>query len=282
MLDLATGFDVRDPAAWDGVAAVDVACLNAGVVTGVADVTALDDETYRRVLDVNVDGVVFGIRALARTMRDGGRIVVTASLASFVPMDVDPVYALTKHAVMGFVRSVAPQLEQRGIRINAVCPGIVDTPMVAPQRDAFLAAGFPLLQPEDVAGAVAAALASKGTGEAWVIQPGREPLQLPLSGRPRPAHRRSGGHAPAALAAAALPTAIRQRERFWYTREVLRVPTRPLLGFSLTPKPSRVGDETVPKVCLLRERQPGGPAQAASGPRTGATRTPRRRPPRTP
>jgi NAD(P)-dependent dehydrogenase (short-subunit alcohol dehydrogenase family) len=186
VLDLATGFDVRDSAAWDGVAAVDVACLNAGVVTGVADVTALDDETYRRVLDVNVGGVVFGIRALARTMGEGGRIVVTASLASFVPMDVDPVYALSKHAVMGFVRSVAPQLEQRGIRINAVCPGIVDTPMVAPQRDAFLAAGFPLLQPEDVAGAVAAALASERTGEAWVIQPGRDPLRFRFPGVPGP------------------------------------------------------------------------------------------------
>jgi NAD(P)-dependent dehydrogenase (short-subunit alcohol dehydrogenase family) len=138
------------------------------------------------VLDVNVDGVVFGIRALARSMGEGGRIVVTASLAGLVPLETDPVYALSKHAVMGFVRSVAPQLEQRGIRINAVCPGIVDTPMVAPQRDGLLAAGFPLLQPEDVAGAVAAALASEGTGEAWVVQPGREPLRFRFPGVPGP------------------------------------------------------------------------------------------------
>jgi NAD(P)-dependent dehydrogenase (short-subunit alcohol dehydrogenase family) len=186
VLDLATGFDVRDPTAWTDVGAVDVACLNAGVVTGVADVTALDDETYRRVLDVNVGGVVFGIRALARTMESGGRIVVTASLASFVPMDADPVYALSKHAVMGFVRSVAPQLERRGIRLNAVCPGIVDTPMIAPQREAFVAAGFPLLEPEDVAGAVVAALESEGAGEAWVVQPGREPLRFRFPGVPGP------------------------------------------------------------------------------------------------
>jgi NAD(P)-dependent dehydrogenase (short-subunit alcohol dehydrogenase family) len=174
VLDLATGFDVRDPAAWEGV------------VTGVGDVTMLDDDTYRRVLDVNVGGVVFGVRALARSMASGGRIVVTASLAGLVPLETDPVYALSKHAVVGFVRSVAPQLEARGIRISAVCPGIVDTPMVAPQRDGLLAAGFPLLRPENVADAVVAALASEGTGEAWIVQPGREPLRFRFPGVPGP------------------------------------------------------------------------------------------------
>jgi NAD(P)-dependent dehydrogenase (short-subunit alcohol dehydrogenase family) len=186
VLDLATGFDVRDPLAWGGVGPVDVACLNAGVVSGVADVSELDDETYRRTLAVNVDGVVFGVRALARMMGAGGRIVVTASLAGLVPIESDPVYGLTKHAVIGFVRSVAPQLEARGLRINAVCPGIVDTAMIAPQRERLVAAGFPLLRPEDVAEGVAAALASDGTGEAWIVQPGREPLPFRFPGVPGP------------------------------------------------------------------------------------------------
>jgi NAD(P)-dependent dehydrogenase (short-subunit alcohol dehydrogenase family) len=186
VLDLATGFDVRDPAAWGGVGPVDVACLNAGVVSGVADVSELDDETYRRTLAVNVDGVVFGVRALARMMAPGGRIVVTASLAGIVPIASDPVYGLTKHAVLGFVRSAAPQLAARGLRINAVCPGIVDTPMIAPQREQFVAAGFPLLRPEDVAEGVAAALASEGTGEAWIVQPGRDPLSFSFPGVPGP------------------------------------------------------------------------------------------------
>jgi NAD(P)-dependent dehydrogenase (short-subunit alcohol dehydrogenase family) len=197
VLDLATGFDVRDPAAWAGVGAVDVACLNAGVVTGESDVTGIDDETYRRVLDVNVDGVFYGVRALARTMTAGGRIVVTASLAGLTGIESDPVYGLSKHAVIGLVRSVAPQLAARGLRIQAVCPGIVDTPMVAPLRDRLVGAGFPLLRPEDVADAVMAALASEGTGEAWVVQPGREPLRFRFPGVPGPRTPGAEGMRPA-------------------------------------------------------------------------------------
>lgn len=185
-LDLQTGFDVADSAAWERVGPVDVACLNAGVITGVADVAAVDDELYRRVVGANVDGVVFGVRALARRMEPGGRIAVTASLAGLIPLESDPIYALTKHAVIGFVRSAAPQLAERGVSLNAVCPGIVDTPMVAPQRSQLAAAGFPLLRPEEVADAVLAALRSDGTGEAWVVQPGRDPLLFRFPGVPGP------------------------------------------------------------------------------------------------
>ena len=189
VLDLAGGHDVSDPGLWRRVEGeFEVACLNAGVVTGVRDVTSLTDERYRRVLGTNVDGVVFGVRELAtRLMPAGGSIVVTASLAGLGPMPSDPIYALTKHALIGFVRSVAPQLEERGIRINAVCPGIVDTPLLdAAGRAALEAAGFPLLQPGDVADAVLVALASGETGEAWAVQPGREPLVYAFRGVPGP------------------------------------------------------------------------------------------------
>jgi NAD(P)-dependent dehydrogenase (short-subunit alcohol dehydrogenase family) len=187
-LDLATGFDVASTADWERVGAVDVACLNAGVVTGEADVTALSDEAYRRALAANVDGVVLGTRALARTMAPGGSIVATASLAGLVPVESDPVYTLTKHAVVGFVRSVAPQLGARGIRINAVCPGIADTPMLPPEWRARLGdAGFPLLRPEEIAETVLAILRGDGTGEAWPVQPGRkpEPFRFPNVPGPR-------------------------------------------------------------------------------------------------
>ena len=178
--------DVADPAAWTDLPQVEVACLNAGVVTGTDSIAELTDEQYRRILGVNVDGVVFGVRALAPLLEPGGKIVVTASLAGLTDVPSDPIYAGTKHFVIGFVRSVAPQLAERGIAINAVCPGIVDTPMIAGSRAALAAAGFPLLAPEDVAEAVMAALADEETGQAWVVQPGREPLKFRFPGVPGP------------------------------------------------------------------------------------------------
>jgi NAD(P)-dependent dehydrogenase (short-subunit alcohol dehydrogenase family) len=185
--DLRDGFDASDPRSWDDVGAVDLACLNAGVVTGETDVARLGDDTYRRVVGVNVDGVVFGVRRLAEAMERGGAIVATASLAGLTPLESDPVYSLTKHAVIGFVRSVAPQLAERGIRINAVAPGIADTPMIdGPLRTAVEAAGFPLLKPADVARAVLIAARSEDTGQVWAVQPGREPIQFRFPNVPGP------------------------------------------------------------------------------------------------
>jgi NAD(P)-dependent dehydrogenase (short-subunit alcohol dehydrogenase family) len=118
-LDLVNGFDVTEPEAWEHVGSVDLACLNAGVITGTNDIASLTDHQYRRSLGVNVDGVVYGVRRLDRVMPKGSTIVVTASLAGLTAIADDPIYGLTKHAVVGFVRSVAPQLAERGIRIQA-------------------------------------------------------------------------------------------------------------------------------------------------------------------
>jgi NAD(P)-dependent dehydrogenase (short-subunit alcohol dehydrogenase family) len=181
-LDLVDGFDVSDPVAWTEVEPADLVCLNAGVLAK-GDGT-VDD--YRRVLGVNVDGVVFGVQALAPRMRDGSVFVVTASLAGLVPMESDPLYVLTKHAVVGFARSMAPVLEPRGIRINLVCPGIVRTPMTEPTQASLDAAGFPLLEPEQVAEAVLVAARSEETGQAWVCQPGRDPLKFRFPNVPGP------------------------------------------------------------------------------------------------
>lgn len=160
---------------WGGL---HVAHLNAGVVTGEADVTRLADDAYRRILGVNVDGVVFGTRAAVPVMErsGGGCIVATASLAGLIAYDVDPIYALTKHAVVGFVRSTAEQLAARGIRINCVNPGIVATPLVPDDAQEMLRdADFPLLDPDDIAETVMRIVGGDGTGEAWPVQPGREP-----------------------------------------------------------------------------------------------------------
>jgi NAD(P)-dependent dehydrogenase (short-subunit alcohol dehydrogenase family) len=175
VLDLAEGFDVSNPEAWESVEAVQLACLNAGVGTGVEDLRELTDQQYRRILGTNVDGVVLGVRHLARVMPEGGAIVVTASLAGLTTMVLDPIYAGTKHFVVGFVRSVAPQLAERGLTINAVCPAMVDTPMLGPFRDRLLTARIELLQPEQVAEAVLTAARDGSTGEVWTCLPGRPP-----------------------------------------------------------------------------------------------------------
>ena len=181
-LDLTSCFDVGDPEAWLDVAPADLVCLNAGVLAR-GDGT-VDD--YRRILSVNVDGVVFGVQALAPRMQEGSAFVVTASLAGLIPMESDPLYVLTKHAVVGYARSMAPLLEPRGIRINLVCPGIVRTPMTEPAQESLDAAGFPLMEPEQVAAAVLGAARSDLTGQAWVCQPGREPLLFRFPNVPGP------------------------------------------------------------------------------------------------
>jgi NAD(P)-dependent dehydrogenase (short-subunit alcohol dehydrogenase family) len=180
------------------VTPAELVCLNAGVITGEGDIRLLGDEEYRHALGVNVDGVVYGVRQLAPLMPRGSAFVVTASLGGLTAVPSDPIYALTKHAVIGFVRSVAPQLAQRGIRINAVCPGFVDTPMLdaTGQRQLFAQARFPLLQPENVVEAVLLAAQSEETGQAWAIQPGRAPIPFRFPTLPGPRVEGSEGKLP--------------------------------------------------------------------------------------
>jgi NAD(P)-dependent dehydrogenase (short-subunit alcohol dehydrogenase family) len=166
-------FDVGSSDAWRALEGeFDAAFLNAGVVTGESEIANMTDEQYRRAVGANLDGVVFGTRELAaRLMPNGGSIVATASLAGLIAVPMDPIYATTKHAVVGFVRSVAPQLEARGIRINALCPGFTDTPIVAQEVRGALPA--PLMEPAFVAEAAMQALRDPETGSAWVVQPNR-------------------------------------------------------------------------------------------------------------
>ena len=181
-LDLVGGFDVSDPQAWIDVPGADLVCLNAGVLArGDGSV-----EDYRRILGVNVDGVVLGLQTLAPRMREGSAFVVTASLAGLIPMASDPLYTLTKHAVVGYARAMAEVLAPRRIRVNLVCPGIVRTPMTDAQQATLDAAGFPLMEPEQIAAAVLVAARSELTGRAWVCQPGREPLLFRFPGVPGP------------------------------------------------------------------------------------------------
>ena len=107
--------------------------------------------------------------------RGGGAIVATASLAGIIGFSPDPLYAATKHAVVGLVRSLASQLAAKRITINAVCPGVVDTPLVGPARARLREAGFPMIAPEEIAAAVVLRMTGVESGECVVCQAGREP-----------------------------------------------------------------------------------------------------------
>jgi len=114
----------------------DYAHLNAGLMTvptgdpflAIEDVSL---EQYRRILGVNLDGVFHGTKALLPKMRaKGGAITITASIGGFGVLAVDPLYATTKYALVGYGRSVAEANKDGNVRINVICPGVVDTNIV--------------------------------------------------------------------------------------------------------------------------------------------------------
>ena len=196
--------DVSDRDAWrsvvQGIVAahggLDLVHLNAGVTTYPAagggfpavDIAAIPADVYRRTMSVNVDGVVFGVGATVQTLenRGGGAIVVTASVAGLGTWEVDPLYTMTKHAVVGLVRSLAPSLAQRGITLNAICPAAVDTKIFGPEAEDFVReTGLRLMPPSQVADAVIEAAAGGETGQCWVCYDGHDPklyVPAPLPG----------------------------------------------------------------------------------------------------
>jgi NAD(P)-dependent dehydrogenase (short-subunit alcohol dehydrogenase family) len=178
---------------------VDIAYLNAGIAIGQGDVAALSDDEYRRIMRVNVDGVVFGARAAIRIMtrRGGGSIVATSSLAGIIPFPIDPVYDLTKHAVVGFVRSIAPTLAPLGITANTVNPGMTNTNIISEeQRKLLESVEFPLMPASQIADAVLQIITAGRTGECWVCQPGRDPMPYRFHEVPGPGPAAAGRRPP--------------------------------------------------------------------------------------
>jgi NAD(P)-dependent dehydrogenase (short-subunit alcohol dehydrogenase family) len=183
------GVDAAFAACIEQLGGVDIAFLNAGIAIGVSDLSALTDDDYYRMMRVNVDGVVFGLRAAIRAMeaRGGGAIVATSSLAGLIPFPPDPVYDASKHAVVGLIRSSAPTLVAKGITANTVNPGIVDTNILTDDAKQMLrGAGFPIMEPTQIADAVFALVTSGVTGQCWVCQPGREPVAYEFRDVPGP------------------------------------------------------------------------------------------------
>lgn len=199
--------DVADPAASQAAVEaaeqtygrLDFAHLNAGIAAQEGSVETIDLATYRRVVGINLDGVFFGMQAAVPALRraGGGSIVATASLAGLVPTPSTPVYSLTKHGVVGLVRSVAAALAPENIRVTAVAPGFAETAIIAPIRSTFDSSGFPLLTAEEVAEVVLAA--SEGEpGSVWPIQPGRAAEPYRFRGVPGPRVAGKEGVAPPA------------------------------------------------------------------------------------
>lgn len=165
-------------AAVEAFGRLDVAFLNAGVGGDGNLLQDLDVEAYRAVRSVNFDGVVYGVHAVRRQFRaqGSGAIVVSSSLAGLYDSPFDPLYAATKHAVVGLVRSLAHSLAEENVTVNALCPAFVDTPLLHHVRSHLLEAGVEMMHVDAAAGAVETILADGGTGQAWQLFPDSQPM----------------------------------------------------------------------------------------------------------
>jgi NAD(P)-dependent dehydrogenase (short-subunit alcohol dehydrogenase family) len=175
--------DVSSSAQWAALVgphgALDIAFLNAGVTTRLPDHPPTDepmgevtDDAYRRIMGANVDGVVFGARAVLPKMIEHGRghIVMTASMAGLGAVPFDPIYALTKHAVVGFAKSLGLVAGPHGVCTSAICPGFADTNIVSTETKQMLGlAGVPVISPERVADTVITAIEANQPGSVWAV-----------------------------------------------------------------------------------------------------------------
>ena len=125
---------------------LDVLVNNAGV----APISLLDElrvDDWEEMIDVNLKGVWLCLKYELRQMikqGSGGTIVNMSSVAGLISSQGAATYCASKHANLGYMRALAKELGPKGIRVNAVAPGIIKTPMHAPETHAFLAGLHPL------------------------------------------------------------------------------------------------------------------------------------------
>jgi NAD(P)-dependent dehydrogenase (short-subunit alcohol dehydrogenase family) len=124
--------NVADPALWERIEAeagpFDHAVINAGIASGgpIAD-TSFED--WRRVLSVNLDGAFLSLRTALQLLTEGGSIVLTASVSGLKAEPGTAAYGSSKAALIHLAKVAAKESAQRGIRVNAIAPGGVDTPI---------------------------------------------------------------------------------------------------------------------------------------------------------
>lgn len=122
--------DVSDPGFWQGVKidTLDHAVINAGIA-GAGLIADLDFSEWRRILSVNLDGAFLSLQVALRAMREGGSIVTVASAAGLKPEPGVAAYGASKAGLIQLTRIAAKESAGRKIRINAIAPGGVETPV---------------------------------------------------------------------------------------------------------------------------------------------------------
>jgi NAD(P)-dependent dehydrogenase (short-subunit alcohol dehydrogenase family) len=126
-VDVANSASVE--AAFDRVPTPEIVIANAGIAVP-AELLATTDELWRRTIDTNLTGAFYTVRAAARHMRDrGGSIVLTASTNSYDGEQQLTAYNASKAGLLGLLHTAANELGPYGIRVNAVCPGLIRTPL---------------------------------------------------------------------------------------------------------------------------------------------------------
>lgn len=162
---------------------IDCAHNNAGILGGVARVADVAEDEFDRLMSVNLKGVWLCLKEEILQMQrqgGGGTIVNTASIAGIRGSAWLPIYSTTKHGVVGLTRAAALGYAEEGIRVNAICPGYVDTQMVnntplLQQRAAERTPMGRLAAPEEIAAAVVwlcSDAAAYMTGETMVLDGG--------------------------------------------------------------------------------------------------------------
>src|SRR5581483_927583 len=137
---------------------LDIMFNNAGILTGTPRFPETPAAQWSQVVQLNFWSVIRGTQLAYESMRStgGGVIVNTASMAGINPWPMDPVYSATKGGVVFFTKALAGLAEGEGVRVNCVCPTLVETPLLTEASDRTIAGLVRMtrLKPEDVAAAV--------------------------------------------------------------------------------------------------------------------------------